>query len=189
MNTETAWSAIHTVFEDRGYWMDAQAVGRNNSRHGARIPHRQTERRVRSIHVGPQMRGVRPRTRSRTAYTRPPLRLGYPTGRCGETVAMFQVWSKEMHYKSFSAEKAAWLFAPTSLAGDERIRFWAPNRGLGSDALVGFRAARLRAFARSHACASIKSSIGSRFLAMHGRLPSSAFGYQRNNSRFCQETH
>jgi hypothetical protein len=73
---------------------------------------------------------------------------------------MFQVWSKEMHYTSFSAAKTAWLFAPTSLAGNARIRFWAPNGGLGSDALFGLgRLAFVPLLVATHVRRSSRQSV------------------------------
>lgn len=158
VNSMVSWpsktSSAHrryTVLGVTWNWMDASVVGVNNLRNAARIPHRKIERRVWSIHSCDQVLRVRPRANCRAAHARPSLRLGCSTSGCGKADAMFQVWPQEMHHKSLSVAKAAWLFVLALLETDDRFRVSAPRMGLVLDALSACGSPRPRALERNHA--------------------------------------
>jgi hypothetical protein len=115
------------VLADRNYWMDARSAGRNNSRHAARIPCRQTERPIRPIHAGPPMCIVWSRTRGRTAHIGSSLRLGYATQGRGQTHAVLEVREKEMHFESISTRQAAGIYVATQIESAVAPSGWHAN--------------------------------------------------------------
>jgi hypothetical protein len=116
--------------------MDARSAGRNNSRHAARIPNRQTERPIRPIHAGPSMRFVWPPTRVRTAHPRSPLRLGYATRGRGKTYAVLEVREETMHFESIPTTQAAGIYVATQIESAVAASEWPANDASTQTALA-----------------------------------------------------
>jgi hypothetical protein len=95
--------------------MDATSGTTENRRRAARIPHPQTERRVRAIHPRSQVLILRTPAHRRTANPRPTLRLGFSTRGCRQEDAVLEMRQEAMHAQSCSTPQTPRVYVLTKL--------------------------------------------------------------------------